>query len=107
MAKTIRLSTIIRKARDEHLWDGCSHHDFISNKNLSVYSCWAIDNFMSKLKLHEKYIDRTYEIIEQYGCDTGSGKLFNEFKTDELKQGARFLWLSFMIEATKNVKIKL
>lgn len=103
--KTIRLSTIIRKARDEELWNGVSP---FSKHRSQMYSCWAIDSVNRKYyKSNISLKWKIYDIIFSYGCDTTAGYLFDEFKTDELRQGARFLWLSFMIEATKNVKIKL
>lgn len=101
--KTVRLSTIIRKARDEYLWDGT--YPF---KHKQFYSCWAIDTV--KRKYYKSNISlkwKIYDIIFSYGCDPTAGYLFDNFKTDELQQGARFLWMSFLIEATKNVKIKL
>lgn len=50
---------------------------------------------------------KIFEILRNYGCPTGSLTAFNEFIAGKDRQGARFLWLSFLIEATKNVKIKL
>jgi hypothetical protein len=103
--KTVRLSTIIRKARDKYLWDGT--YPFKKSPQ-QFYSCWAIDSVNRKYyKSNVSLKWKIYDTINNYGCDTTAGYLFDNFKTDELKQGARFLWLSFMIEATKNVKIKL
>lgn len=102
MARTIRMSTIIRKARDEHLWPG----DNISQVG-NIFSCHAIEDAILNMLIYYAADDIVFDKLKDYGCDIYSGKLFDEFKTDELRQGARFLWLSFMIEATKNVKIKL
>jgi hypothetical protein len=100
MVKTVRVSTIIRKARDKYLWDGTD-----INYKGSIFSCHAIED--SIYSIQPSVENKIFNIVKKYGCDIYSNHSFNEFKTDELIQGARFLWLSFLIEATKNVKIKL
>ncbi len=94
--KTIRLSTIIRKARDYLPVD----YDY--------YSCSAVHHvvtYYTRVPLCS--YDRIFKILKDYGCPTGSLAAFNEFTFGKNRQGARFLWLSFMIEETKNIKIKL
>lgn len=101
------MSTIVRKARDVYLWDG----DFDNyNEHGNEYSCHAIgDAFDSVTKYHGYYstLDKINDKLIELGCNIHSSTLFDNIKSREDRQAARFMWLSFVIEATKNVKLKL
>ena len=105
--KTIRMSTLVRKARDLYLWDGS--YDYYSTK--TQFSCHAISDAFDSVTKHKHGYDSTLDKIDkkliELGCDIYSSEEFDDFKPKEDRQAARFMWLSFVIEATKNVKLKL
>lgn len=106
--KTIRMSTIVRKARDIHLWNG----NFYDNTPYATkYSCDAIGIAFDTVTKYRHGYDSVLEKIDnkllELGCNVRSPTLFDDIKNREDQQAARFMWLSFVIEATKNVKLKL
>ena len=102
------MSTIIRKARDENLWDGDGSHHDINKEQFSCFSIQrALEDYGFSIKVEINLLDKIERKLIEFGCNIDVGNLFDNFHTTEKEQKARFVWLSFVIEATKNVKLKL
>lgn len=102
------MSTIIRKARDENLWDGDGSHHDINKEQFSCFSIHrALEDYGFLIKVKYNLLNEIEKKLIKFGCNVDVGYLFNNFHTSEKEQKARFVWLSFVIEATKNVKLKL
>jgi hypothetical protein len=93
----LTISAALHLAADQYLWDGVN--SFYRRSDTEGFSCWAIDNAIDSYRLPWRdfgdFSERINEGLTTLGLDTGSMKQFNEFSTDEERQGARYLWLKF------------
>lgn len=79
----MKISEILRKAANEHLWDRTGR---LGEKE--IYSCDAIACVGAN----------SWEAIrfcQSLGLNSYSLSAFNEFESGPKRQGARFLWLHF------------
>lgn len=88
-----RISEILWRAANEHLWDGCgSAFDTDSWK----FSCDAISGGVGHTGVDST---RALNFIAELGCPRDSHHAFDEFEDDEEagpeSQGARYAWLMF------------
>jgi len=73
---------------------------YLSEKSYS-YDCkrqYSCDSFLLQ---RTAYYNELRELLEELGCPTSKLYAFNEFKADEDRQGARYLWLMMCYEGFK------
>lgn len=85
MGKTVKISQIIHKAADEHLWDGKKQN------NLCQFSCGAIRCAANDLQIF--FFISSW--LRELGLDTSSSYEFLEFKYGPERQAVRYAWLKF------------
>lgn len=108
----MKISTLLRKAANEHLWVGGKYY----NQQGEVFSCSAViaaardtypnfcwwplkenENLYKRKALQEKALAFLYEL----GCPVCSTTAFNEFKIGKTRQAVRYAWLMFAAQVAK------
>jgi hypothetical protein len=91
MKKQPKISEILHLAADEYLWTGYSKDP----RNLSIYSCFAIDLAIDDLDLSASRTGKLFKGLGEMGLDIGSITAFEEFRYGPQRQAARYAWLKF------------
>ena len=87
----MKISEILHKAADEHLWDGenlCGPLEY-------PYSCDAIRYGVCSGNEFGAITFDAIRFLKHLGVDTFSSNEFNDFYTYKERQGARYFWLKF------------
>lgn len=87
--KQPKISTILRLAANEYLYDGRGL------RYKSRFSCFAIREACDALGAYPYHRERIMIGLRRMGLKTNSLMAFEKFPIGHLRQGARFAWLHF------------
>ena len=104
MAKKVKISEILHRAADKHLWSGGGG---TTRRNGDTFSCHAIHEAIGKVygvpfwgvdqtgTPANKLWLRIKEGLENLGLNCGSATAFRELPTMYDRQQSRYAWLKF------------
>jgi len=109
----MKLSTLLRKAANNHLWDGDEE-----DHEKEYYSCIAVEEAIyTVVNVNGRWSDnvawnkvyrqraqlknRASSFLKELGCPIDASCTFNNFRKIKEKQAARYSWLMFAAQIAK------
>ena len=91
MSSGKKIAKLLRRAANQHLWDG-TESSLALRPGVDSFSCAAV---MLAVYACPDYPGPVIGFLRELGVRTWATCEFSEFKPGAARQGARFLWLHF------------